>query len=527
MSWIRLRMGASLATALLVVAGCAPAAQAPQPTGGQAPGQPAKPPVDQKLTIGQASITPTMMPYISICCTQRRYDIFDMIVGQKADGSVEPMVATSWKVVNDTTWEFTIRQDLKFHDGSSLTADDVVFSITRSIDPEKKYAITNRLQTIQGATRKDAATVVVTTTGPDPILLKRAALISVLPKAYLERVGDAEFANQPIGSGPFKLKEYIPENRVVVVATEHPFRKSQAITEVTIKSVPEPSTRVAGLKTGELDWADAIPIDQAEGLKSLGLQIISIDAGSSTGYWMDTVIRDQPKTGPIGNKLVRQALNYAIDKDPIVKNIYRGFTKVEQGQPIQPETFGYHPGLKPYPYDPAKAKQLLAQAGYANGFKLTLAVLMSGAEATAQHLFVQDQLKQIGVELEITPLGEYANFRDMFYGDKTRSDLFAPGLINTPAMDADFSLVWFSSTQPLGSRHYNNPEFDKYYLASTTEMNEQKRKELIGKALEVMLEDPPWLYMLQSTLLIAYNAKVKGMERRTDREQRYDRLSIG
>jgi peptide/nickel transport system substrate-binding protein len=297
---------------------------------------------------------------------------------------------------------------------------------------------------------------------------------------------------------------------------------------VTIRHVPEPSARVAGLRTGELDLADTIPIDQADGLKSAGFNIIQIDAGNSTGFWIDTVTGDRPRTTPVANKLVRQALNYAIDREPMVKNIYKGYTKVEQGQPIQPETFGYHPNLKPYPFDQAKAKQLLAQAGYANGFKIKAEGLFGQSqESNASILYIQDQLKQVGVELEIVNLAEYAVFRDKFYGVQERGDLFAPGLINTPAMDADFSLVWFWSGQTAGTRHYNNPEFDRWYVASTTEMDETKRKEAIWKALEVFHEDPPWLFALQGTALWAYNGKVKNAERRTDREQRFDRLMIG
>ncbi|MFN8535771.1 MAG: ABC transporter substrate-binding protein [Dehalococcoidia bacterium] len=523
--WSPTRLGISLAAAVLVVAACAPAG-----TGSPAAPAPDAPTVPQKLTIGQSSITPTMMPYISICCTQRRYDVYDMVVGQKADGSVEPMVATAWKVVDPTIWEFTTRTDLKFHDATALTVDDVVFSINRAIDPQFKYAITNRLQTIAKAELINPTTVRVTTKNPDPLLLKRIALVSVLPKAYLEKVGDTEFSAKPIGSGPFRVKEYVPDDRVVVVATEtHPFRKATGISEVTIRSISEPSARVAGLKTGDLDIIDGVPIDQVDTLKGAGFQLLPIDAGGSSAYWIDTVLGDQPRTGPTANKLVRQALNYAVDKDTIARNIYKGLTKVEQGQILQPESFGYNPRLKPYPYDPAKAKQLLAQAGYPNGFKVNIAgQFASNREDQAMVLFVQDQLKAINVELAIETIGEYAIYRDYFYGDRTRPDIFAPGqVINRPAMDADFAFVWFWSGQVPGSRHYKNPEYDRLYQASTTELDIDKRLALLKQAAEVMNEDPPSLFLIQGLFLIAHKANLKGFEKRTDREARYDQLRFG
>jgi peptide/nickel transport system substrate-binding protein len=513
---------------LLVAVGCAPAAQAP--TGGsEAPSS--KPPVEQKLTIGQASITPQMMPYISICCTQRRYDVFDMILGQAADGSIEPSAATAWKNLNPTTWQFTIRQDMKFHDGTPMTVDDVVFSIKRATDISFKYAITSRLDVVQDAVKVDDKTLNVVTKQPDGILLKRLALLSILPQAYLEKVGDAEFGNHPIGTGPFKLVSFVPEQQVVVQAVpEHPFRKATGVTQVTIRNVPDISARISGLKTGDLDYADGIPIDQADGLKNAGFQVIVRDSGLSAGYWVDSVIGKQPRPGPTADKRVRQALNYALDKDAIVKNIYKGYTKPEQGQVLQPETFGFDPSLKPYPYDPAMAKKLLADAGYANGFKLTLASQQTSAEQNAMNLFLQDQLKAVGIELEIQPIGEYAVYRDYFYGVRQRTDIFAVGgLGNIPALDADFGLIWFCTCQDDPGRwHFNNPDFDAAFTASRVEVDPAKRLALLQKAVQIMREDPPELFTVQYTSLTFYSPKLKGVERRVaDGEQRYEKLSIG
>ncbi|MFN8534470.1 MAG: ABC transporter substrate-binding protein [Dehalococcoidia bacterium] len=526
-SWTRSRVYAGLAGIVLVLSACAPAVQSPSggSTSPQGPGQT----TPQKLTIGQASITPQMHPYISICCTQRRYDVFDPVLHQKDDGSVEPGAATAWKSVDEKTWQFTIRTDMKFHDGTPMRVEDVIFSVKRAADISFKYAVTSRMDTIQDAVRVDDKTVNVITNRPDGLLLKRMAMVSILPQAYLEKVGDAEFGNKPIGTGPYKLVKFVPDTEIVVAAMpEHPFRKATGISEVSIRNVPEAAARVAGLKSGELDIADTIPIDQADSLKNAGFGAIIVDSGSSTGYWLDTVVGKSPKTGPMADTRVRQALNYAIDKESIAKNIYKGYTKPEQGQFVQPETFGFNPNLKMFPYDPAKAKQLLAQAGYANGFKITLASLTISAEGNALNLFVQDQLKQIGVELEIQPIGEYAVFRDYFYGVRQRSDLFAPGLINTPALDADFALIWFCTCQADPGRwHFNSPEFDRAYQASQVEVNEAKRKELLQKAIEVIYNDPPYLFTVQGTRLTFYNKKVQGMSRRAaDNEQRYERLSI-
>src|SRR5262249_40916146 len=149
-------------------------------------------------------------------------------------------------------------------------------------------------------------------------------------------------------------------------------------------------------------------------------QIISITAGKSQGVVMDSV-----QDSPAKDTRVRQALNYAIDKDTLVKTVYHGLTKPEQGQVIQADTFGFNPDLKPYPYDPAKAKQLLAAAGYPNGFKARADLWLYTPEIQPTFLFVQQQFKDIGVDLELNVFNDAAKQLDYFYGRTQR------GLLHT------------------------------------------------------------------------------------------------
>jgi peptide/nickel transport system substrate-binding protein len=383
------------------------------------------------------------------------------------------------------------------------------------------------LTTLDSTSIKSGApnVLVVTTKVPDPILLKRLALVSVVPKAVIERVGDDQFGQKPVGSGPYKVVSFKPEDTLELVANpEHPFRPP-TIQQVTVKNIREASAREAGLRTGDVDFVDYLGIDQAERLRAAGFALNVITSGQSQGYWMDTVVGDRPTSHPTVDKRVRQAINYAIDKEAINRSIYKGFSSVEQGQPIQPQTFGFNPRLKPYPYDPAKAKQLLAEAGYPSGsIKIKLEFFKSTPEQEQVALFVQQQLRDVGIELEVSPLADYANFRDKFYGVQERPALFLPGLLNSPAMDADFALVWFSGTQPGGTRHFNNPEFDRYYLASTTELNEQKRLELLQKALEVLHEEAPYLFLVTSVRMQAYKKNLQGIEPRTDYEPELSKL---
>jgi peptide/nickel transport system substrate-binding protein len=492
----------------LFAAACSPA-QAP--ASGSAPA-PAQQQLDANQTFVWASGTqmPTLHPFVTAAGTQRRYDIYDMLVSLSADGKPEPMIATEWKLLDDKTWQFKIRTDVKFHDGTPVTAEDVRFSYDTAKDPSRKYSITTRAKTFDKAEVVDATIVNIKTKDPDPIFLRRAALISILPKAYLEKVGDDEFGQKPIGSGPFKVKEFVHDDHLILTGVpEHAFRKP-TLTQATIKYITDASARMNGMRTGDIDFVENWPIQSVKPASVAGLSLISITAGLSRGMWVDTVVKDKPTTAPTRDKRVRQAMNYALDKDAIVKNIYGGQTSVEQCQVIQPETFGYNPNLKAYLYDPAKAKQLLTEAG-AVGAKLRLEAQLS-------------QLNAVGFNVELVTLGDYAVFRDKFYGDQPRGEIFPPGLNNKPLMDADGALTWFSSDQPLGARHYDNAEFDDLYHKSMVEMNEQKRLEYLQKALAVFCEDPPYLFTVQAVQTWAFTPKMIGFERRVDGEPRLDQL---
>lgn len=439
-----------------------------------------------------------MDPQLSIGDTTRD-GVFEGLVGQDNKGKVIPALATSWKNIDEKTWQFKLAQGRKFHDGNPVTAEDVKFSYERAIDPALKLGILVRALTIEGAQIVDPQTINIITKGPDPLLLKRAALVSILEKAAVDKPGGDEDLRikKPIGTGPFMVKEFVPNQKLVLVPSPY-FTPKPAATEVIITNVPEVSARIAGLKTGELDLIYNVTIDQATELKNAGYQIVNFNQGQSIGGFLFATLTDSP----IQSKLVRQAINYAVDKDTIVKQIYKGFTK-PTGQLLQTDTFGYNPNVKPYPYDPAKAKQLLAQAGYPNGFKMKLDIPTNVSDAQTLFLFIQSQLKEVGIDADMEVSGDSAFFLDRWYGRVRRGELLSGSLINSPAMDADFALTWFRGTEQEQARRYNNPEFDAAYLASTTELDEKKREALLQKAVQIMYDDPPWLYLVDGVRLWA------------------------
>jgi peptide/nickel transport system substrate-binding protein len=189
----------------------------------------------------------------------------------------------------------------------------------------------------------------------------------------------------------------------------------------------------------------------------------------------------------------------------------------------QEVTFGYNPNVKPYPYDPAKAKQLLAEAGYASGFKTKMETATVLAEIQPMALLVQQNLKDVGIEVEIATL-ETAVWRDKFYNLQPRAPIYFIPLNNSPFWDADASLNWFWSKNT-SNRHYNNPAFDAAYEASRVEIDVNKRRDALQRAIAVMSEDPPFLWMVSSAGASAFNPKkLKGFVPGAVEEPRYDLL---
>ncbi|MCL6648111.1 MAG: hypothetical protein K6U89_07245 [Chloroflexi bacterium] len=505
-------MGVRSLRVLLVPLGlltaCAPASAPASP----APASDATPQraANQRLVVAYSALWSTLDP--TTINIGRAYDIFETLVIADPQGkNVEPLLATSWQMLSPTTWEFKLRPNSKWHDGSTVTATDVKWSFDHYTDPALRSPIATRIPLFESAQVVDPATVRLTTRQPDPIFLRAVMDVPILPSAYYERVGAGEFRTRPVGSGPWQVREYRPEDRVVLVPfPEHPTKKP-IFTEVVVRAIPEASARVAGLRTGELDLISDIAPDQAETLKREGIQIISTPIGQVWGFWMDSVIEGSPTT----DRRVRLAINYAIDRQAIVKNIYRGFQDIADGQVITRETFGYNPNLKPYPYDPKRARELLAEAGYPNGFKTQMSGRTTVATNQALLQFVQANLRDVGIEAEIVSIPPGTGVLDRFIGTVPREPLFFIEISTRPALDASFAFTWFLSTNPgangTGTKHYNNPRFDELFRQSQTELDARKREQLLQQLSQILHEDPPYVPLLAYNQVSGVRPEIRGI----------------
>lgn len=334
------------------------------------------------------------------------YALHDALLKPMPAGLLTPSLAEKWTESPDgLVYEFQLRSGVTFHNGDPLTADDVVFSFHRYKGAGAK-TFKDKVHSVEAV---DAQRVRFRLAEPWPdfvVFLGTPATGAglVVPKKYLEQVGDDGFKKHPIGAGPYKFVSHTPGIELVVEANEHYWRKVPAVKRLVFRSVPEATTRLAMLKTGEADIAYSLPGDLAEQVRQDPKLTLKVTA-PPTPFWLEFPSKWDPKS-PWNDQRVRLAANYAIDKQAINEADTLGFSHLS-GNMI-PRSFLYTLPLEPYPYDPAKAKKLLQEAGYANGFDAGDITPVPPWTATAEA--VANYLAAVGIKLRVRSMERPAMF---------------------------------------------------------------------------------------------------------------------
>ena len=478
---------------------CLPFAEA-----GQAP--PAGPPRGT-LIIAQGIDADTLDPQVtsSSATWSILLNIYDTLLTRDREGKLQPGLAVSYKLLNDTTWQIKLRDGVKFHNGEPLDAEAVRFSIMRALDPTVKTVFASHLDTIARVEVVDPLTVNVVTKAPDPILPSRLCMQQgeILPPKYAKEVGPDGLAKRPVGAGPYKFVSWQKDEALTLEAVPDHWRKPK-IAKVIFKPIPEGASRVAAVKTGAVDIAAAIPpIDFAaiqKGDKTVGIEVTSNRAFLLN---MDTLTFK-----PFQDKRVRQAVNYAIDRAAIIKNTLNGY-----GRPLAtsiiPEAFGYNPNIKPYPYDPERAKKLLAEAGYPNGFEVgydtTIGRYPQDKEIAE---VVVGQLAKVGIKVNLQAF-EWGAFYDGVRAKK-RAPIHDIGM-SSEFFDADNTMSLHFKKGTIWSR-WDNPEFDKLVVTARSTMNEKARLQALWRAGEIQHEEAPMVFLHQVSYLYGVNKRVKNWQ---------------
>jgi len=461
----------------------------------------AGPPLPQSLVIADVGDLQTLDATLRIVTNHRRVygNIYEALATRNpATQQIMPLLAEKWEKKNDTTWVFQIRKGVKFHNGDPLTAADVKFSLDRARDPKISQAAA--IVKFARVDVLDDYTVRVVTAAPDPLLLTRLTDLGFIgDKAYFDQVGADQFGLKPVGTGPYKFVQWDKGSQIVLAANETYWGGPVPIKSLIFKFIPDPATRVAALLSGEVDIAAEIPPELAARIDSSpNASISSATDPMAVGVWL------KPLAPPLNNKTVRQALNYAVNKDAIVKTIWAGRATV-LGSPLFPGIFGYDPSVKPYPYDPQKAKAMLAQAGYPNGFTFHTDVPIGGVPlAVDAAQAVAGDLAKVGVKMQIRTVEWAAMLKNLF---TPRSEGAAESMviyIKTPNLDGDGIM---SPTFPCNAVYptgwnwadYCNPQVDQLIQTEAISLNPKVRERELNLASRILHDDAPWIFLYAPT----------------------------
>jgi peptide/nickel transport system substrate-binding protein len=347
----------ALALALLA-AGVAPSA-----------GQPSAARAKDSLVVALVSHPPTLDPHMQYEWVGILVSInmFDSLLHRNARLEYEPSLAVSWKALNDTVWEFKLREGVKFHSGAVMTAEDVKYSFERVLDAQRGSPYGDNLRPLKAVRVVSPDTVHLITDRPFPLLLERLVLLPIVPRQHVERVGDEAFGESAtVGTGPWKLAEFAPGQHIRLEAFDDHWRGKPPFRVLTFRVLPSMATQVAELKSGGVDIVRNVPVALFPELRAHPQTAVS-SAPSLRTHYVQLDMRGEP----FNRKAARQAANYAVDREAIVRKHLSGFGGVVPTV-VHPSVFGYSAAVTPYPYDPQKAKALLAQAGYPEGVEITL-----------------------------------------------------------------------------------------------------------------------------------------------------------
>jgi peptide/nickel transport system substrate-binding protein len=426
------------------------------------------------------------------------WSLFDSLVRRGANGDDLPRLATSWERLDDLTWRFHLRHDVRFQDGSPFTAADVKYSVDRmGITPFNTETQLWPQTTLREVRIVDDYTVDLITAKPSVTLLYWLEEAFIVPKAYYS-THDAAYVNiHPLGSGPYRLVEWIPGDHVTLVANPDYFGGAPPLKDVIFKVVPDVSSRLNALATGDVDLAVELTADSAErantphshAIESVGLRKIHFG------------IAQKGRQPALRDPRVRQALNYAVDVQTMIRTLMHGSTTALTSVVNPPNA---DPALRPYGYDPARARELLAAAGYRDGFDLDIDFTPFWGQDKDVAETVAGYLQAVGIRTHLHQ-DEWSEFRRRL-SDQGFDGIFFAGwaaLISPPV-----ELVIFTCGQEDNASGYCDPTYDDLVHRAAAEYDPGRRRELINAAARIVWDQAYWIFLWHGPVYAGISSRI-------------------
>jgi peptide/nickel transport system substrate-binding protein len=454
------------------------------------------------LDVLLAAVDPLGYPRLSRMELNVQMCFFDHLFRRDKDGKIVGHLATGYKWLDDNTMRVTLRKGVKFHNGDEFTAEDVRFSIHDMMNPDRGPGLVGVTKGITEVKVIDRYTADFIVERPIPSLPAKLACYTLMVSKNDRDGRDPKlYEKKPMGTGPFKFIEWKKGEYVKAVRNEDYFLGVPKIKRVTFFPIADMSTRVSALKSGEIDIAVNISPNQAEELnKHPELEVTATPSSRCVWIWIRT---DQK---PFDDKRVRQALNYAVNNQEFVSELLDGYG-LPIGQIAPPYFFGHNPDIKPYPYDPEKAKKLLAEAGIPKNFQITMELgtpFEEGARAVAGYL------ESIGLRVKLLVKEFGAAYADML--ERKMAPLYYMSWGNWSLLDIDGTLLdCFGCTNKQTGvgrwSYYCNPRIEEIITELRTTDDVQRLK-VAREAGQILHDEAPLIYLYAQNDI---HAKKKGI----------------
>jgi peptide/nickel transport system substrate-binding protein len=464
----------------------------------------------RSLVVATASDAISITPFDSTVVapdTQIMKSLYDPLVELDRDGRLVPALATAWARINPTTLRFQLRHGVKFHHGEDFTAEDVKFTFDMVRDPAQKYKRASLLSFVDRVEVLDRFTVQLVTKQPEAKALRVLYQIGIVSAAST-RAHPAILNVQPNGTGAYRFVKWVKDDHLTMEAFPGHWRGTPAIQRITWRAIKDDAARVAALVAGEIDVAHSVPSDLVPLVtQSPKAEIRAVPAMRS--YWL-MLVNTRPDA-PTVKREVRQAINYAIDRDELNRALFGG-QALPMATAIHPKSLGYDP-RHTWPYDPAKAKELLARAGYPHGFTVGLHA-SSGQYARDRELSqaLGGQLARVGITVRVRNL-EPGQFTDGIFKKTTDP------LVLLTFGDADHDrTVHFSLNHRTGQLWsvISYPQLDEIITRAEGTLEDEARAQVLREAQGWMMENAPGAYLLTLVDIYGVNKTLKWQPRPDD-----------
>ena len=463
-----------------------------------------------RVVVALATDTSTMDPHMH---TERmgiimNQHIFDTLLARDTK-TYQPIahLAESVKSVNPTTWELKLRRGVKFHNGEPFTAESVKFSFDRVLNPEQKSPIRGSFTWAKSVDVVDDHTVRITTHKPYPLIHEILTFgnFAMVPPRYVKEKGDAYFAKNPVGTGPYRFVEWRKGERLTVEANEQYWKGAPAIKTIVFRIIPETATQIAELLSGGVDILRAVPPDQISAIGTSGVARVSATQILRVVFLQMDGDGRAGKT-PLSDVRVRRAINHAVNVDEIIQKVLGGLA-VRTPAGTNPMAFGFDPAIKPYAFDPDRARKLLTDAGFPNGFGITLNTY-AGSVVNVEQVgqAVMGYLSRVGIKVRPRHFADVGQYLATFRGSKLDGITMHSWGYNS-VFDSDaIYYIHFHAGEPYA---YNtSQEMDQWLEEARATVDSKKRQELYSRFERFIVDQAYWVPMYAQFTIEAVSNKL-------------------